>query len=292
MATFAVLGASGSVGSKVVKVLSKIPSATVRAVVRDTGAAKSTQLVEGTPNVSLVAGSMSDVASLDAALVGVDAVFINTPGSEDRTALSTNALQAAKRAGVKHVVVVSFSNADTTTEVFGRQGSEIEAATKAAGSPYTVLRLPFFLDNIWGNAGSIKGQSKIYSSQAPAARGGAISTDDVGDVAGVILSEGPAKHGGKTYNINNEPWSQAELAAAFSKSLGRTVDYVQVPEAGVSAALAGFGMQPWQVEGCLELLRRIDAGTYNFPSDVPAILGRPATTMEAYVQAIAGSGAF
>jgi hypothetical protein len=56
--------------------------------------------------------------------------------------------------------------------------------------------------------------------------------------------------------------------------------------------MSGFGMQKWQIDGILDLNRRITAGTYAFPSDVEAILGRPATTMEAFVKAIAGSGAF
>ena len=51
--------------------------------------------------------------------------------------------------------------------LFGRQFAEIEDAARAAGIPFTLLRLPFFHDNIWGSAGSIKGQSKIYNSIDP-----------------------------------------------------------------------------------------------------------------------------
>lgn len=293
MPTYAVIGASGSVGNKVVNALSKISSSSVRAVVRDPEAPKSKALAVS-PSVTIVGGSMSDPTSLNVALDGVDAVFINTPGAQDRSTLTRNALQASKRAGVKHVVIISVCNADNVTEIFGRQCAEIEADAKAAGgTPFTVLRLPFFLDNIWGNAGSIKGQSKIYSFVSPGASGDAICTDDIGEVAAVILNEGPAKHGGKTYNICGEPWSQADLAAAFSKALGRTVDYIQVPEASVAEAMSGFGFQKWQVDGCLELMRRIDTGTYAIvPSDVPSLLGRRATTMASYVHAIAGSGAF
>jgi hypothetical protein len=49
--------------------------------------------------------------AVDAGLAGVDGVFINTAGSVDRSALTINALKAVKRAGVNHVVVISFSNA-------------------------------------------------------------------------------------------------------------------------------------------------------------------------------------
>jgi hypothetical protein len=51
-------------------------------------------------------------------------------------------------------------------------------------------------------------------------------------------------------------------------------------------------MEKWQIDGIHDLHRRITAGTYVFPSDVEAILGRPATSTKDYVKAIAGSGAF
>lgn len=292
MPTYAVIGASGSVGSKVVNELAKIASSTVRAIVRDPESTKSKAIVVS-PNVSLVTGNMAVSESLDAGLAGVDAVFINTAGSVDRALLVKNALLAVKRSGAKHVVVVSFSNAGAMTEIFGRQGAEIEAeVTAPGGTPFTILRLPLFFDNFWGNAGSIKGQSKIYNSASPDGGSVGISTDDIAAVAAAIIEQGPGKHGGKTYYINGEPYTNAALAAAFSSALGRTVDYVQVPESGVEQAMSGFGMQKWQIDGILDLNRRITAGTYAFPSDVEAILGRPATTMEAFVKAIAGSGAF
>lgn len=75
---------------------------------------------------------------------------------------------ATKRAGTKSVVIVSVSTVGRD-DVFGRQFAEIEGKARAADIPFTALRLPFFLDNIWGNAASIKGQSKIYNSIAPEA---------------------------------------------------------------------------------------------------------------------------
>jgi len=38
---------------------------------------------------------------------------------------------------------------------------------KAAGVPYTLLRLPLFLDNQYGNVGSIKGQGTWYDAIEP-----------------------------------------------------------------------------------------------------------------------------
>jgi len=104
--------------------------------------------------------------------------------------------------------------------------------------------------------------------------------------------QGPSKHAGRTYHINSAPFTQTAVAAAFSSELGRPVDYVQVPEEGVLAALKGFGMEQWQADGCVELNRYVTGGQYSWASDFEAIVGRPATTLEEYVKAIASSGAF
>ena len=128
-------------------------------------------------------------SAVDAALAGADAAFINVPGALDRARHAANAIDGAygssqhvsaslsslhayvaatKRAGTKSVVIVSVSTVGRD-DVFGRQFAEVESKARAADIPFTVLRLPFFLDNIWGNAASIKGQSKIYNSIAPEA---------------------------------------------------------------------------------------------------------------------------
>lgn len=68
---------------------------------------------------------------------------------------------------LQHVVVVSVLTADLTDTVFGKQFAELEAHVKSAGIPYTLLRLPIFLDNQYGNIGSIKGQSTWYDGIEP-----------------------------------------------------------------------------------------------------------------------------
>lgn len=48
-----------------------------------------------------------------------------------------------------YVLVLSVSTAGDETTVFGRQFTEIEASVKAAGIPFTLIRLPLFTDNNW-----------------------------------------------------------------------------------------------------------------------------------------------
>ena len=117
-------------------------------------------------------------------------------------------------------------------------------------------------------------------------------TRPIGCAFAIHVLQGPGKHAGRTYHISSAPYSQRALAAAFSDKLGRAVEYVQVPEEGVVAALKGLGMEQWQAEGIIELNRLVSAGAFVLPSDFDALVGRPAVTAEQYVAAIAGSGAF
>ena len=154
-----IFGSSGNVGAALIKSLqAKYPAVKINAGVRDPAADKSKSL-----GVTLVKADLTDPASLDTH--GADAVrgllvaflrlfliptavaqvFVNTPGHIDRTQLAINGIDAAKKGGAKHVVVVSVTTADNAQVTFGRQFGPIEAHLKASGLSYTLLRLPFFI---------------------------------------------------------------------------------------------------------------------------------------------------
>jgi len=84
-------------------------------------------------------------------LVGTFAgVYIVTPGAENHTELIIATAEAAKEAGIKHVVVVSVLTAELTDTVFGKQLKTVEEKISKLGVPFTFLRLPLFVDNCWG----------------------------------------------------------------------------------------------------------------------------------------------
>ena len=68
---------------------------------------------------------------------------------QNRASLVVSGVNAAKEAGVKHLVVLSVSTADIVSVLFGRQFHEIETAVKASGLAWTLVRLPIFTDNLW-----------------------------------------------------------------------------------------------------------------------------------------------
>jgi NAD(P)H dehydrogenase (quinone) len=154
-----VLGSNGYVGKATVKSLSEsyADKVAIKAATRDP--AKLAELA-GLKGVEVVAIDMgaADLANKIKS-TGAEAVYVVTPGIETRAEVTVKATTACKDAGIKHLVVVSVLTAELTDTVFGRQFTQIEGHVKKLGVPYTLLRLPFFIDNNWGNVDSIKGQS-------------------------------------------------------------------------------------------------------------------------------------
>lgn len=280
--TIAVVGATGYIGSATVNTLSAAGVA-AKAVVRDPAGDKAAGLKD-LAHIELVAGSMADTAGLATALTGTTTAYIVTPGVENRADLVANAVSAAKTAGVAHIVVVSVSTTGTDT-IFGRQFTAIEATVKDSGLAYTLLRLPLFTDNNYANVASIKGEGKIYNPADPTK---AFTTATVGDIAqaSATILQAPAAHASKTYDFAGPAYTHNDLAAAFTKTLEKPVEFVQVPYEAAKEAFMGMGFPEWQTDGILELYKFVDADTYRYPSaDLEAILGRAPTGIEAWVEA-------
>ena len=155
-----VIGATGYVGTATLHALSAKyrDQVEIRAGVRNPDKADK---LKGIAGVSIVQAEMGSNDKLVQTLAGVNALYIVTPGAENRAELTIATAEAAKKAGVKYVVVVSVLMADLTDTIFGRQLKEVEDKISKLGVPYTFLRLPPFVDNYWAFKDPIVGQSSI-----------------------------------------------------------------------------------------------------------------------------------
>ena len=191
----------------------------------------------------------------------------------------------------EHVVVVSVPVVEVPDQsLFGRQIAPIEAHVLAAKIPFTLLRLPLFIDNNWGNQASIKGQGAIYGPVDPTAQYTSIAVSDAGEAAAVILTH-PTHHVHKTYTLTTALYTHADLAAAFAAATGKAVAYVQVPYPAAREAILK-SLPEWQTDGVLELFKLID--THNHAatlqtSDFKAIVGRDPLTITQWTAAVAAA---
>ena len=229
---------------------------------------------------------MGDKENLKVILKGVDALYIVTPSTKNRAQLVNDTAEAAKDAGVKHLLVVSVTTARLTDTIFGGQFNQIENYIEQLGVPYTFLRLPYFLENLWGFKSTILDQGTIFCPADPDKPLSSIAMEDAGVAAAVILAD-PAKHAGKTYNLVSDCQTFGDFTRAFSKLLGKEVKYVRVPYDAAKQVIVGAGFQDWQADGILEWDKLIDndAPETNIAdlSDYKNITGEKGTTYSDWI---------
>ena len=133
--------------------------------------------------VKLVKGDLNDSASLEAAFKGAHGVFLVVNfwgiGVEAEVRQGKSAIDAAKRAGVKHVVYASAGAADKNSGVPHLDSKfETEKYLAASGLHYSILRPVYFMENIF-MPGTIK-EGVFYQAMRPTDKIQAIATDDIG----------------------------------------------------------------------------------------------------------------
>jgi uncharacterized protein YbjT (DUF2867 family) len=275
-----VMGASGTVGSEVVRALGE-RNAAFRAAYRDEAqAAQATK--DGVETVIL---DYAKPETLEAALHGVEKLFFVTSATPDLATLEGNVVEAARKSGcVKHLVKSSVWGAEGEEFVFSHAHREVERKIEASGLAYTFLRPNGFMQNMLGQAASIKAHGVFYLP-ANGARVSEIDARDIGRVAmRVLIEEG---HEGKAYDLSGPAaLSNAERAEVLSEVLGKKIECVSPPDEEWKKAVMGFGMKEWQADGIIDLAHYYGKGKAERVSPaVRELTGREPVSYRSFVQA-------
>ena len=255
--TILITGATGTVGTEVVKALAG-QGLIVRAGVHSVGKGEQLRLLN--PDVQLVELDYARPYTVRAAFAGVDRVFMITPFSDNQVEIGKQLVDAAQQAGVQQVVRLSVAGADAEPGIqLGRWHRLVEDYLKQSGVPYTLLRPGSFMQNFINfNGDSIRQEGKFYMPVGE----GRVSYIDVRDIAAVaatVLTAPVAAHQGQTYTLSGPgAVSNFDVAAAISQATGRVVSYVDVPEEAAAQAMAQA--PAWLRDSMLELQRLYKAG--------------------------------
>ncbi|MFH9264676.1 NAD(P)H-binding protein [Streptomyces sp. NPDC017546] len=214
-----VTGATGNVGSELVRQLHAAGHGTgVRALSRD--AARAGAAVPD--GVEVAEGDLGRAESLKSALGGVRSLFL-IPGVGD----DAGVLDAARDAGVKHVVLVSSITVMTHPHLGpARANLAVERRLRESGMEWTVLRPTQFASNTLWWAQSVRDESVV---RVPYADVGlpTVHPADIASVARAALT-GPG-HRGRTYPLTGpQRISPRQQAGELGQVLGRKVACVGV----------------------------------------------------------------
>lgn len=214
--TLAVTGSTGALGGLVARHLAAagVPQ---RLLVRDLSRAPQ---LEGAVAVPF---TFADRAASEAALQGVETLFMVSAGEDaDRLAQHRTFVDAARAAGVRHVVYTSFVGASPTcTFTLGRDHAGTEQAVLDAGLEHTFLRDNFYLDFM----PDVVGEDGVIRGPAGEGRVALVARADVARAAAAVLTD-PAAHRGARYDLTGpESLTLAEVAATIGAAQGRRVTF-------------------------------------------------------------------
>ncbi len=265
-----ITGATGLNGKELVRRLSA-QGVPVRALVRS--AARAADLA-ALPNVEIVEGDLGKSETLAGPLRGVERAMLISSSDAVMFDVQANFIDAAKKAGVAHVVKLSGIMPERDSAFrFARMHGDAELHLEQSGMAYTHLRAGEFMPAYFRQAPSIAATETFMLPMADAR----IASIDIGDLAEVAaLTLTGDGHAGKIYHLTGpEALTMTDVAAKLSKAIGRAVRYVNVSPEEHHRANLGRGMPPYLADGLVELFaerRNGKEGTV-YP-DAQDLLGR------------------
>jgi uncharacterized protein YbjT (DUF2867 family) len=282
-----VIGATGRVGSEVVKALLQ-RGADVRAFTR-----KQRKPGAFPDAVEIAVGDLSDPVSVAEAMKGVDKLFLLI-GEENVPVELTQALTAyglAKKAGLKHVTYVSVFKADQFLDVphFANKYA-VEEAIRVGGMPYTILRPAYFAQNERRLKPELTGLG-VYPIPAGNQGLAVVDVRDLAEAAAISLTK--EGHNGMTYDlVSSEMLRGPDAAATWSKLLRKEIAYAGHADFdGFEAQLREKGSPSWlayeirtMYQGFVE---RGFSNTEDQAARCAALLGHQPRTYSSFAQELA-----
>jgi uncharacterized protein YbjT (DUF2867 family) len=280
--TFLITGATGDVGSRVVRRLLEC-SERPRIFVRD---AKKARAQFG-DRVDVFVGDLTDSPSLRAALEGIDALFLVTTGP-DIPALDEAAARAAKTSGVKHLVKLSSLDVEQGLAI-GAWHEGGEAAIRASGIPFTFVRPSGFMSNLLAWANSIKVERVVRASTGDGRRA-FIHSDDIAAVATKALMT--LDYDGRSLTITGpEAVSFGEATGKIAAAIGKRLRFEPLSDEEARERYRARCASPAETEAHVALWRAMREGRLaTVTNTVEQVLGRKPLTLDQW--AIENAAAF
>jgi uncharacterized protein YbjT (DUF2867 family) len=222
----AVTGATGQQGGAVARKL-LTEGWKVRALTRDLIKPAARALAEA--GAELVPGDMDSQSELDAAFQDAYGVFsvqnfwLPTVGYEGEIRQGKNVADAAKVAGVQHLV---YSSVGAAHRGMGQKHFEskwiIEQYIQSLNIPYTILRPAAFYENFnWERPAITNGLFNAIGLH-PEKERQLISVEDIA-VFAALAFEKPEEYLGETLELAGDALTEAQIAETFAKVIGRPV---------------------------------------------------------------------
>jgi uncharacterized protein YbjT (DUF2867 family) len=282
---------AGGVGRAVFEHL-RGPDVPVRFMVRreDERAAELKEL-----GAEVLIGDLTRPETVAAALQGVSRIFFAMTVSPDHLLAATVVASVAKEYGRLEALVdlsqmtVSQMTATSTAESHQQRLHWLaEQVLNWSGLPVVHIRPTVFLEIQLFTTMAARSIQENGTIELPfgSGRTSPVAMDDVARVVATVLRD-PAPHIGHVYELTGpRSVNMTELAAAFSRGLGRPVSYLDAPLDRWLAELSRLGLPPHLEQHFATVAQLHRDNRYDRMADgVERVTGVPPQSIEAFVAA-------
>jgi NAD(P)H dehydrogenase (quinone) len=278
----AVTGASGHLGRLVIQsLLGTIPPSQIVAVVRTPE--KAGELAAS--GVVVRQGDYSKPETLRPAFAGVEKVLLIS-GNEvgKRVAQHAAVAASAKQAGAQLLAYTSLLHADRSPLLLAEEHRQSEAAIRASGVPFVLLRNSWYNEN-YANAVKLAVTLGVHYGCAGDGRISAASRADYAAACAAVLTakDDPS---GRTYELaGDEGFTLTQFAAEIARLSGKPVRSENLSEADYKAVLVKAGLP----EPAAGFFANTDTGIsqgalYDGGRQLSKLIGRPTTPISALIK--------
>jgi uncharacterized protein YbjT (DUF2867 family) len=248
---------------------------------------RSAKPMQPLPGVVRLQADLADARLLEPALAGTTRLFLLTDNQRGFGKLQIEILRAAERLRVEHVVKLSALGAsDHSKSWIAREHWEVEQALEQTTMTWTILRPHAFMQNWLGDIADSVRQDGVIESPIGDGRVPFIDTRDIAAVAAEALLRPEVHAGHKYFLTGGEAVGLADLAAALTSAIGRTVTYRPISMDEARARMEAKRVSSQQIDAMLAIAAYQKAGgpTSMVSDNVARILGRPPRTIRDFAR--------
>jgi len=269
---YMVTGATGHLGTLVMKeLLNRVDPKEVAVSVRTVEKAKA----YSEKGVDVRRGDFEEVELMVDTFKGVERLLIISTDGDNATRIRqhTNAIEAAKKAGVQFIVYTSLANAEQSNLFLAEVHQKSEAAIKNSGITYAILRNNWYLENEVSSVQGVLSGAPWVTSAKDGKVGWALREDYALAAATVLVEE--EKHDNKIYELSGDLHTQEEIANEVGKILSKDIEVLHVDDKTYEKIMRKAGVP----ESFMPMLLEIQKGIRHHElevvnSDFEKIIGR------------------
>jgi NAD(P)H dehydrogenase (quinone) len=243
-----VTGASGQLGRLVLDKLLEQGVAPSRIIATTRDVSKLADYA--TKGIEVRKADFNDVDSLPAAFAGAGRLaLISTDaidGDGTRMKQQTNAVKAAKAAGVKHIVYTSMPNPSVDSKItFAADHRTTEEAVKESGLGYTILRNSWYQENLFMNLPQVLASGHWYTSAGEGKVAHVARADCAAALASALSSSNTESN---TYTLTGpEKLTTTEIAALAASVTGKPIQVIQINDEQLAGGMKAAGVPEFLV---------------------------------------------